>query len=260
MRHISNEVTLHFTPDGIRIGELAATNTLFVSVLLESDKFEDYKPGGAVLVCTKTVHSVLRAITKQISSGDQTLKMEVASGVLELSLFYDKEERDTQYQLPCVVIDTATAETHRANSRQYQKLLMDRSSFGATLYMSARHLSHLVAHVFPLGDVVRVTCSAKEVVFEINNAHSDIKTSRVAFATQSRGISNAQEYKRIDCYFGQSMLCMLLRAMSLHSTTTLLLPNCTPGPTNPPAMMQANVSDLGTMSVAIAQIDKDAGP
>jgi hypothetical protein len=52
----------------------------------------------------------------------------------------------------------------------------------------------------------------------------------------------------------QPLIMMLARAMSLHATTAILLPDAR----EIPALMEATLADLGKLSIAIAQIGADS--
>ena len=112
--------------------------------------------------------------------------------------------------------------------------------------------------MFPLGDIVRISCDQDFVHFDVSNPHSEIARAHVQFATnRSAGHPHTRRTGDRDltggCTFRQSLLSMLARAMSLHTTTALMLPK---DPTQP-ALMEANVADLGRLTVAIAQVGCD---
>lgn len=264
LRHISSEVVMHFTPSGLQICELTATNALYISVLLQSERFESYQGTGSVRVGCMPLHGALKAITRQVARQrcgkphDGMLEMRVGRNCVALSLSSDGtttagDSPDMLYELPAVVLSATTAAEMLTSAVARRELLMRPDSFGSIMYMNARHLSHLVSHVLPLGDVVAVICSGDKVDFEVINRHSDITSVRVSFreAIGSEAAGDRDPSIAHRSVFRQPLFTMLLRSMSQHTTSTLMLPRT---PQNP-AMMQAVVSDLGTLSIAIAQID-----
>lgn len=268
LRHISSDVVMHFTPEGLQICELTATNALYIAVLLQIDRFESYQGTGSVRVGCLPLHGALKAITRQVArqggtGHDGMLEMRVGVHSLSLSLTCvdnTGDSPDMLYELPAEVLDPAVADEMVASAAARRELLMRPENFGSIMYMNARHLTHLVSHVLPLGDVVKVACCGNRVDFAVINRHSDITSVRVSFreALGSGGRAAGDAGHSMDGHcsvFRQPLFTMLLRAMSQHTTSTLLLPRA---PRNP-AMMQASVSDLGSMSIAIAQIDDPGG-
>jgi hypothetical protein len=261
LRHVTAEVTLHFTPAGLRIGELAATNALFVHVLLQRERFEVFEGGASVTIRTSTLHSVLKAITRQLVQrhAEGLLELRTSDGALQVRIctlsaeapLYDGD--DVAYTLPCALVSAEDAAAKLQEIMENEQLLLARDKYCGVLYMSARHLSHLVSHMFPLGDTINVSCDEHKVTFVVENAHSLITHARVTFRTQPPADAPPETASpSAPCRFSQPMMAMLLRAMSLHNTTAVLLPRGRSEGT--PAMMQGNVGDLGTMSVAIAQV------
>lgn len=274
LRHVSAEITLRFESEALRVAELAGTNTLYIYAELFSTRFESYSTtpegGCAFVVSPAHVHAVLSSITRRVR-GDAGVLLQLTfepkkggrCGALELALRSDGDgEFDTTYVLPCRV---ARASEQDEELAAHAAQLFSGEGYAHTMYMSQRHLSHLVSHVFPLGQYITLRCEPRAVHFTVTDKHAMISRAHVCFRMATTEEDNNQEgpprvkKQKIDdtggfC-FSQPLLTMLTRAMSLYNTTAVLLPD--DSSIDRPVIMRSTVGDLGTLSVAIAQVTAD---
>ena len=61
--------------------------------------------------------------------------------------------------------------------------LFEGNGYAHTMYMSQRHLSHLVSHVFPLGQYIELYCDPQAVHFSVTDQHAMISRAHVMFRT-----------------------------------------------------------------------------
>ena len=284
LRHVSAEITLRFEGDALRVAELAGTNTLYIYAELFATHFESYDtppreegeiPGlDAFVVCPSHVHTILSSITRRFR-GDADVLLQLTfetkkggrCGTLELALRSsgDDDEFDTTYELPCRV---ARPSAHDDEVAERAAQLFTGEGYAHTMYMSQRHLSHLVSHVFPLGQYIELYCEPQAVHFSVTDEHAMISRAHVRFRMapgeppskkrkeQARpGESDCADGTRSRGFcFSQPLLTMLIRAMSLYNTTAVLLPGGEEEDADRPVIMRATVGDLGSLSVAIAQV------
>lgn len=257
LRHVATEVTLRFNNKGMRIAELAGTNTLFIYTDLDAYRFEQFALKACAVpsffvVSTATLHTVLNVVTRRIRDDVHSMLRLCFSGsnTFHMALIDDQGHETVAYELPCRHVPNPTAAEEDAQAAR----LFEEQGYSRTMYMSQRHLSHLVSHVFPLGQTIEVSCTNDSVHFSVCNPHALISKARVSFLSNTRECDqNKPPKKAIDKFtFHQPLLSMLVRAMSLHATTAVVLPE--PGSNDRPVLMRASVGDLGQLSVAIAQI------
>lgn len=276
LRHISPEVTLHATEDGIRIGELTGTNAMYINVLLEAARFETYEGGTSWVMRTGTTHVILGAMLRQMGSASRNGVLTMSHDAVKLpptcvislsSSSDDTMGSEMRYEVPCGTHSQAEIAQHLKDIADNETRMFS-STYVRCMYVSARHLSHLVSHVFPLGDRVDMSCTKDEVCFNVHNSFSMITRARVRFRTSAaieaadpttslpakRSKNTEQDGTTHVCYFMQPLIMMLARAMSLHATTAILLPDTR----EIPALMEATLADLGKLSIAIAQIGADS--
>jgi hypothetical protein len=271
LRHISPEVTLHVTDEGIRIGELTGTNAMYIHVTLDAIRFEKCEGASSWVMRTGTTHLILGAMLRQMGSASRYGILTMSHDpedlpptcIISLGSAEGASDSDMRYVLPCKSLRSDEIKEHIRDIDE-NELRMFSTSYERCMYVSARHLSHLVSHVFPLGDRIGISCNDERVSFSIHNSFSMITRAHVAFRTsaalsinESAAQPDTKRRKKEQdgqaCFFMQSLLMMLSRAMSLHATTAILLPD----KPDMPAMMEANVADLGKLSIAIAQVDAE---
>lgn len=277
LRHVTGEITLQLSADGLRIAQLEGNNSLYIYAHMLPDRFELYVPPHRAFEATilpATMHLVLTAIVRKVRSDSACLLQlrfsaptsllaagakATASGALQLDL--QSADMDTTgeispafhravmaYELPCryaLRCDKNPDEMAKAFIAQRQK------GYDQVMYMSQRHLAHLVSHVFPLGEVVQLFCGRQYVTFAVTNQHSMIGRARVRFKLEEA----AEDPVPGRVYqFRQPLLSMLLRALSLYNTTAMVFPI----EDNMPVIMETNLGDLGKLTVAIAQVAEEA--
>lgn len=288
LRHVSAEVTLRFEPDALRVAELAGTNTLYIYAELFATHFESYEhehgdKASAFVVSTQHVHTLLASITRRVrGDADVLLQLTFATkkggrcGTLTLALLSASAgEYDTTYELPCRV---APQSAHDDEVQRRAAQLFTGAGYAHTMYMSQRHLSHLVSHVFPLGQYIELRCESQAVHFSVTDKHAMISRAHVCFRMAAADTTDNDDGRAHDAKkrkvsaptsqagdadrtavettasptfcFSQPLLTMLVRAMSLYNTTAVLLP----GDEDEAVIMRSTVGDLGTLSVAIAQV------
>ena len=279
LRHVSPEITLCFDADAVRIAELAGTNTLYIYAELKASCFEKYAQSSemselAFTVSPIHVHTVLAAFTKRVR-GDADVMLQLRFSrrkKFELALkSSDDADFDTSYELPCRT-NKRTEEDER--TAQTAAELFQAKDYGHTMYMSQRHLSHLVSHVFPLGHYIDLHCEPDAVHFSVVDQQAMISRAHVKFRMaptaadlgsgacvgagkkKKRRVCDDQEGTALSSAvfrFKQPLMSMLVRAMSLYNTTAVLLPQ-SDDTHKRPVIMQSHVGDLGALSVAIAQV------
>lgn len=280
LRHVSAEITLRFEADALRVAELAGTNTLYIYAELFATHFESYDTPpreegeiriDAYVVCPSHVHTILSSITRRVrGDADVLLQLTFAPkkggrcGTLELALRSSgvDEDFDTTYELPCRV---ARPSEHGDGVAERAAQLFTGEGYAHTMYMSQRHLSHLVSHVFPLGQYIELYCEPQAVHFCVTDKHAMISRAHVCFRMapgeppskrrkERAGESDCADGRSRGFCFSQPLLTMLIRAMSLYNTTAVLLPGGEEDDADRPVIMRATVGDLGNLSVAIAQV------
>lgn len=231
-------------------------NSMYVHAQLLRDRFEIFTGGPASFVLrTLTMQKILSSVVRQMHSEEGMLRLRVIAGAATFSvcLIDDAGDEGMSYQLPCIPIADSDRVAALTDIKKNGKLMFNPGTYQKILYLNARHLSHLVSHVFPLGDVIDVACDATTVHFGVANPHAMISRGSVRFRASSDGQEKGSHMNGHRFTFRQGLLSMLLRAMSMHATTAM----CLPVAAGMPALVEANVADLGRLSVAIAQISEE---
>jgi hypothetical protein len=231
-------------------------NSMYVHVQLLRDRFEFFTGGSASFVMrTQTMQKILSSVVRQMRSEEGMLRLCVVPGerTFAVCLIDDTGKEGMSYTLPCNPMADLDRVTALTEIQQNGKLMFTPGTYQKVVYLNARHLSHLVSHVFPLGDVIEVACDADMVHFGVANPHAMISRGSVRFRASSDSQEKGTHMSGHRFTFRQGLLSMLLRAMSLHATTAMCLP-AAPGM---PALVEANVADLGRLSVAIAQVSEE---
>lgn len=269
LRHVTCEVTLRLSADGIRIAQLEGNNSLYIYIHLLPDRFERYEMGAPAFEVTllpNTMHLVVNTILRKVRTDNACLlQMHFAAPsqlraqtsvhgtvgieLKSVAMACDEEEDMAMmgYELPC----------RYTQAQDHGQIPLERNgNYDSVMYMSQRHLAHLVSHVFPLGEVVELSCNRNYATFSVTNRHALIGKARVRFKLDAPTGNNNDDDELMTLgpldrchYFQQPLLSMLLRALSLYSTTAMMLPV----EANHPVLMEANLGDLGKMTVAIAQ-------
>ena len=294
LRHVSAEVTLHFSTKELRISQLAGTNTLFIFAELLADRFERFEVSApaSIVVSTGTLHTVLSTITRRVRRD--------ANCVLELS--FDKDRSfclhltggtNLEYELPCKRV-TKSKEDIELEQR-VAPLFVENSGYRYKMYMSQRHLSHLASHVFPLGEYISLSCDSKAVRFCVTSPHSMITSARIAFRlTSDTSSSSSRPSKRSKHHhdttttkgndggkggvneneergqggegddddaaeekqpsFVFKQPLICMLVRAMSLYSTAAVMLPDAADENKPVIMSANVGDLGKLSVAIAQV------
>lgn len=231
LKDVLHDLSLEFTPSGIRVLAMDASKSTMVNLRLDAEKFDQYTINTRSVTAGVSAGLLFRLLKVAGSSDVVTLKMH-DTDILTLVLSNDSG-RVTSFDIKAMDVDTHNVE-------------MPEASFEAVIKMPSTQLQRLVRDMQHVGPII--TFEKTPEVLRLSSV-GDLVSQCTEIPYLSDPSEPVQEAKLVRNHFSLKHLCLFTKCSGLCATTTLYLSS------DLPLIVEFQVANLGQLRFVLAPLD-----